>query len=81
MLPSLKSCDRKILKAQVDKINEPESLIPTTNVTETNDLLYAAAYATTDMLGKIPKKKAGRKKKEPFWKRSIKNSIAIWRRD
>ena len=32
MLPSLKSCDRKILKARVDKINEAVSLIPTTNV-------------------------------------------------
>ena len=81
MLPSLKSCDKKILKPQVDNINEAVSLIPTTNAIETYDLLYAAAYVTTDMLGKMPKKKAGRKKKEPFWKRRIKNSIAVWRRD
>ena len=62
---------------QIDKINEAVSLIPTTNATETNDLLYASPYVTKDMLGKIPKKKAGRKKKEPFWKIRIKNSIAV----
>ena len=72
-IPSLKSFDRNVLKEQVDKINEAASLIPTTNVTETN--------VTTEMLGKIPKTKAGRKKKEPFWKGRIKNSIAVWRRD
>ena len=44
-------------------------------------MLYAAAYVTTDILGKMPKKNAGRKKAEQFWKRRIKNSIVVWRRD
>jgi len=57
IIPSLKSCDRKILRPLVDKINEAVSLIPKANVTETNDLLCATAYITTEMLEKIPMKK------------------------
>jgi len=79
MLPSLKSCDRKILRALVDKINEAVSLIPKANVTETNDLLCATAYITAEMLGKIPMKKTARKQKESFRERNKNNTAAWWR--
>ena len=49
-LPSLKSCDRTKLKAEVGKVNEAVKRIQTRNITELNSLMYAAAYVTTERI-------------------------------
>ena len=46
-LPSLKSCDRAKLRAEVGKFNEAAKRIQTHSIPELNSLLYAAAYVTT----------------------------------
>ena len=79
-LPSLKSCDRTKLKAEVGKVNEAVKRIQTRNITELNSLMYAAAYVTTDRMGMIKGRK-GRRTEEPFWKRRIKRNIETWRKD
>ena len=56
-LPSLKSCDRAKLKSEVRKINDTVKLITTRNISELNGLMYAAAYVTTERMGKLRKKK------------------------
>ena len=68
-LPSLKSCERTKLKAEVGKINEAVKRIQTHNITELNSLMYAAAYVTTERMGMIKGRKR-RRTEEPFWKRT-----------
>ena len=64
-LPSLKSCERTKLKAEVGKINETFKRIQTHNITELNSLMYAAAYVTAERMGMIKAGK-GRRTEEPF---------------
>ena len=79
-LPSLKSCERTKLKAEVGKINAAVKRIQTYNITELNTLMYADAYVTTERMGMIQGRK-GRKTEQPFWKRRIKGNIETWRED
>ena len=70
-IPSLKSENKKKLKEIVTKINSVLLHIPTTNITETNNLTYAAAKTTAEMMGKEIKANVGQKKKmtkQPTWK-------------
>ena len=78
-LPSLKSCNRAKLRAEVANVNEAKR-IETHNITELNSLLYAVAYVTTERMGMLMKRKE-RRTEEPFWKRRIKRSIETWRKD
>ena len=52
-LPSLKSCERTNLKAEVGKINQAVKRTQTHNITELNYLMYAASYVTTGRMGMI----------------------------
>ena len=81
-LPSLKSCERTKLKAEVGKFNEAVKEIQTHNITEMNYLMYAAEYVTTEGMG-MTKGRKGRRTEElkPFWKRRIKGNIETWRKD
>ena len=79
-LPSLRSCDRAQLGTEVGKVNEAAKRIETQNITELNSLMYVAAHVTTERMGMLKKRKE-RKTEEPFWKRRIKKSIEIWRKD
>ena len=79
-LPSLRSCDRAQLGTGVGKVNEAAKRIETQNITELNSLMYEVAYVTTEKMGMLKKRKE-RKTEEPFWKRRIKKSIEIWRKD
>ncbi|XP_047501186.1 uncharacterized protein LOC125047119 [Penaeus chinensis] len=79
-LPSLRSCDRAKLRVEVGNVNEATKSIETHNITELNSLMYAVAYATTERMGMLKKRKE-RKTEEPFVKRRIKQSIKTWRKD
>ena len=63
-IPSLKSENKKKLKEIVTKINSVLLHIPTTNITETNNLTYAAAKTTAEMMGKEIKANVGRTEEE-----------------
>jgi hypothetical protein len=80
-LPSLKACDKSKVRAEARKVNVAMSNVIVNNITQCNNLLYAAAYVVTEKLGRI--KSGGKKKKndEPAWKRRIKGSIKQWRAD
>jgi len=78
-LPSLKSCGRAKLRAELGKVNEAVKRIQTHNISELNSLLYAAAYVTTERMGML-KERRGRRTDEPFWKRGVKRNIDFWRK-
>ena len=80
-LPALRSCDRMRLMEEVTKVNEAVKMIQTSNISELNSLLYAAAYVTTERLGALKKRKKGSKTVEPSWKRRINGNITSWRKD
>ena len=70
-IPSLKTENKKKIREIVTKINAALLHIPTTNITETNNLTYAAAKTTAEMMGKEIKVNVGQKKKktkQPPWK-------------
>ena len=79
-LPSLRSCDRAKLRAEVGNVNEATKRIETHNITELNSLMYAAAYVTTEKMGMLKKRKE-RRNEEPFWMRRIKQTIETSRKD
>ena len=79
-LPSLKQCKRSALMTELKIVNQAVSMIPTSNITELNLLMYAAAYATTERMGMI-RTTTRKKKEEPYWKRRIQTNIARWRKD
>ena len=63
-IPSLKSENKKKHKEIVTKINAALLHIPTTNITETNNLPYAAAKTTAELMGKEIKANVGRTEEE-----------------
>ena len=73
-LPPLRLCDRAKLCAEVGKVNEVVKTIQTSNISELNSLLYAAAYVTTERVGALKKKK-DRRTVEPCWKMRIMGNI------
>ena len=77
-LPSLKTCDKRIVHTETSKVN-----IAASNITACNILLYAVALVVSERLGKIRKGKGKTKseKKELYWKRRIENNLNKWRHD
>lgn len=61
------------MKLNVVKMNQEVKLITMRDLSELNDLIYAATHVTTEGLGKLKKKKE-RWKEELFWKRRIKGN-------
>ena len=82
VLPSLKTCDKRAVLTETNKVNTVAKYIPTSNITDCNGLLYVA-FVVSERLGKIGKGKGKTKleKKEPYWKRRIENNIRKWRQD
>ena len=78
---TLKSCDVTKIDRNIKIVNQAIETIHTENITEDNELLYAAAFVISENLGKIKKEPKKRNTKEPFWKRRIQNSIKKWRKD
>ena len=60
-LPSIRNIEWKTLKRETNKINHVLSYIPTNNITELNELIYASAKLVCEKTG-IPSKST---KKQP----------------
>ena len=62
ILPSLGNIEWKTLKIEVNKINHILPYIPTNNITEINELIYAGAKLVCEKIG-IPSKSTKKKSK------------------
>ena len=65
-LPNLKRVDKKKLSEELKKVEAVLSKMPTSDITQTNDLIYAAATVVTENLGVKTAKKEN--KNDPWWK-------------
>ena len=74
-----KKVGRKILKAQVDRVNEAVKYLDSNSITETNSLIVAASVWVAEQIGL--KNIEYRKKNEPRWKRRIEGDIKRLRKD
>ena len=79
MLPAPRNVPKKKLLEETAKLDKVLSEFKTHSITKTNELLYAGAVVVTSRLGvkidKIPERK------EPMWKRRLKNKIKEVRND
>ena len=82
-LPALKTIPKFRLVTLVKTMNEVVSLIPTINLTETNRLMYAVAYAASEELGfKVPQTQPKKGKLQlPMWKMRLQQKIDGIRRE
>ena len=76
---SFKKVDMNTLNRTTAKVNRVIELIETKNITQTNNLIKAAAIWVADQLGL--KKHEGGKKKDPWWKRRIEEDIKQLKKD
>ena len=76
-LRPLKYVDRTKLREATQEINVLLVHVETTDITETNQLLRAAAIVVTRKLGL--KRATDHLRKEPFWKRRMKSKIQVLR--
>ena len=74
-----KKVGRKILKAQIDRVNEVVKYLDSNSITETNILTVAESIWVAEQKGL--KKIEYRKKNEPRWKRRIEGDIKRLRKD
>ena len=65
ILPSLRNIEWRTLKIETEKINQILPYIPTNNITELNELIYAGAKLVCEKIG-IPSKST-KKKSKPGW--------------
>ena len=65
ILPSLRNIKWKTLKTETEKINHILPYIPTNNITELNELIYAGAKLVCEKIG-IPSKST-KKQSKPGW--------------
>lgn len=78
-IPNLRKVNKKLLNLQLEKVDTILGKIHTTNITSTNDLIYAGAVVVTERLGvKLNQKYDG---KEPMWKRRLDGQIKQLRKD
>ena len=71
--------EKKKLREVAKEVNDVLAHIQTVDITETNRLVRTAAMVVTRRLG--IKKRSTEARKEPFWKRRIKNKIDVLRRE
>ena len=76
-LRPLKHVDRTKLREATQEINVLLAHVETTDITETNQLLRAAAIVIIRKLG--IKRATNHPRKEPFWKRRMKSKIQVLR--
>ena len=48
-LPSLKTCDKRIVQTETSKVNSVVQYITTSNITDCNNLLYYAALVVSEL--------------------------------
>ena len=82
-LPSLKAYDKKKLKEKTKIANEAMTLIPTNNITETNNLAYAGARLVVELMQvKIPKSNPSKQQPNiPPWKKRLEKQLVELRAD
>lgn len=82
-LPPLRTVRRKQLLKEVSKVNQVVRTIATSNLSETNLLMYAAAKVVTEALGLLPKAQGPRKQnfQTAPWKRRLQGKIEYLRKD
>ena len=78
-LLALRNVSKKKLLEETAKVDKPLSRFKTHSITKTNELFYAGAAVVTNRLGVKIDKVAGRK--EPMWKRWLRNKIKEFRKD
>ena len=80
--PNLRYVDRAKVKATTQKVNQIIQVIETSNITETNRLIVAAANVVADLL-KFKRIELGDKKesKEPKWRKRIRCKLEKTRAD
>ena len=80
--PNLRYVDRSKVKAMTQKVNQIIQVVETSNITETNRLIIAAANVVADLL-KCKRTELGDKKesKEPKWRRRIRCKLEKTRVD
>ena len=76
---SFKRANQQQLKNIIKEVNNVMDKIPTSTITETNDLVYAVCVYTAKKL-RLKSFKGG-PKKDPWWKRRIEQDITRIRRD
>ena len=73
ILPSLRNIEWKTLKTETNKINHILPYIPTNNITELNELIYAGAKLVCENIG-IPSKST-KKQSKPGWEIRLETQI------
>ena len=73
ILPSLRNIEWKALKRETNKINHILPYIPTNNITELNELIYAGAKLVCENIG-IPSKST-KKQQKPGWEIRLESQI------
>ena len=73
ILPSLRNIEWKTLKIETDKINHVLPYIPTNNITELNELIYAGAKLVCENIA-IPLKST-KKQSKPGWEIQLETQI------
>ena len=73
ILPSLRNIEWKTLKIETNKINHILPYIPTNNITELNELVYAGAKLVCKNIG-IPTKSM-KKQQKPGWEFRLESQI------
>ena len=73
ILPSLRNIEWRTLKIETNKINQVLPYIPTNNITELNELIYAEAKLVCEKIG-IPLK-SKEKKSKPGWEIRLETQI------
>ena len=78
----MKETSKKALSLAVTNINCIIETIPTNSITETNQLMYAAAMIVTNDLGiKISKNAKTKQNKQPAWKMRLEQQVLKMRND
>ena len=73
ILPSLRNIEWKTLKIETNKMNYILPYIPTNNMTELNELIYAGAKLVCENIG-IPSKST-KKQQKPGWEIKLESQI------
>ena len=77
-LPALRNVPKKKLLEETAKVDKVLSKFKTHSITKTNELFYAGAVVTNRLGVKIDKVAW---RKEPMWKRRLRNKIKELRKD
>ena len=73
ILPSLRNIEWKTLKTETNKINHILPYIPTNNITELNELIYAGAKLVCENIG--TPSKSTKKQSKPGWEIRLESQI------